>query len=831
MKIFIYLIFFIWYPYLLLPVHSKGKNSPSSWGNNFFNKYSIHIKNNLNSNWTDDYNIVWESPSNDASESMPLGGGDLGCNVWVEPSGDLFLYIQKSGSFNEIGEYVKLGRVRLHLYPNPFEHYTSFRQELDLKNSSILISVEQSKKEDLFNVSLKLWVDIFTQSVHVDLSSNKKIKIEAQYENWRIKDKELSDKNRERFGCFGFEGYPGKVIKKKDCVSFVNDGVLFYHNNEDKTLSPDIMIEQQELLPYKSEITNMNKNLIFGGFLCGTDMQAGRIGQGKYSDTNYKSWSLISKTAKKRHHIQTITHREQTKDYEQWEKQLYKKIKLAVDQKGNQHKNKIWWQNFWNKSWIITDPNKKETDGLWEAGRNYQLFRYQLGCNLSGEYPTKFNGGNFTFDPGLVDSQKNHDPDWRQWGGDVFTAQNQRLLYWPMLKSGDFDGMKAQFNLYKKGLRGAQLKVQHFFGHNGAMFCEYANDSGLDFGAGWGWKNSELRKRGKEVPFGSSEIKAINTYSQPVEAGIMANGSVSYHWESQVEHAYMIMEYHRFTGRCIDEYMPFIKNALIFFDEHYQKRQLLRTGKSLDENGKLVFFPSTSCESYRGAKNPTDLISGIRSCIESLLHLESDSLSLQEKEYFSAYLQRLPNVTLANIEGDTIVTPAESYIKYQNVECPQFYPLFPFNRYDIENPMITFFQNTWKHGTFPKNMIISWHQDGIFYARMGMIEDAYQYNLKKLSNSDRRFPTFWGPGHDWVPDHNWGGSGMIGLQEMLLQTIGDKIHILPCWPHNKDVHFKLHAPQNTTVEVEYIDGKIKKLDVSPKSRMKDVKILITKNNK
>ncbi len=38
---------------------------------------------------------------------------------------------------------------------------------------------------------------------------------------------------------------------------------------------------------------------------------------------------------------------------------------------------------------------------------------------------------------------------------------------------------------------------------------------------------------------------------------------------------------------------------------------------------------------------------------------------------------------------------------------------------------------------------------------------------------------FWGPGYDWTPDHNWGGSGMIGLQEMLLQTNGNLILLFP----------------------------------------------------
>lgn len=772
--------------------------------------------------WTDMYNITWEQPSLNASESMPLGGGDIGCNVWVE-SGDILFYMQKSGSFSENGEYLKLGRVRLRLTPNPFAGVTGFQQSLRLEDGSILISTGEEGKE---SVHIKMWVDIFTQSIHFDLHSDKKIAMEAFYENWRTEDRELANEKRGRFGCFGMEGYPGEVIKKKDQITFSENGILFYHRNAENTLSPDVMIEQQKLTEYKDEICNTISNLTFGGFMFGDNLVAGDVTEGRYCNTDFKAWSLKSKETSNNYHLQIVTHREQTPDMNQWTTRLKEKVALADKEKGNPEKNAEWWWQFWNQSWIITDPARKDTGNLWEVGRNYQLFRYQLGCNMYGEYPSKFNGGNLTFDPGYVDPKMEHDPDWRQWGGDVFTAQNQRLLFWPMLKSGDYDGMIAQFNLYKRGLRGAQLKVREYFGHNGAVYCEYANDAGLDFGAGWGWQGSKMRQRGKELPFGSPEIKAVNTYFEPVEQGVMANGSISYHWESQVEHAYMLLEYNRFTGRNIDEYMPFIKNALIFFDEHYQKRQQMRDGKTLDENGKLVFFPSTSCESYRGAKNPADLVSGIRSCLESLLVLRSDSVSDEDRAYFSAYLERLPDLYYDVIEGDTVVKPAESYIKYQNVECPQFYPLFPFNRYDINSSEIPVFRNTWKHGNFPKNMVISWHQDGIFYARMGMVEEAYQYNKQKLKDSERRFPTFWGPGHDWVPDHNWGGSGMIGLQEMLLQTIGNKIHVLPCWPKDKDVCFKLHAPENTTVEVEYKNGKVQKLEVLPESRMKNVELFL-----
>jgi hypothetical protein len=63
---------------------------------------------------------------------------------------------------------------------------------------------------------------------------------------------------------------------------------------------------------------------------------------------------------------------------------------------------------------------------------------------------------------------------------------------------------------------------------------------------------------------------------------------------------------------------------------------------------------------------------------------------------------------------------------------------------------------------------------------------------------------------------------MIGLQEMLLQTDGKKIFLCPAWPKDQDVHFKLHAPYNTTVEASVVNGKLQSLIVIPEERKKDV---------
>ena len=776
----------------------------------------------------DDYNILWTEQSENSSESMPLVGGDIGCNVWVE-NGDILLYIQRSGSLSENGEYLKMGRFRLQLDPNPFTEESAFRQELKLADGYIEIEAGGIKEKNDKNILIKLWVDVFDPVVHIDLESDTNVELIVSYENWRTKDKELLpiQFGRERFTCFSLEGYPGKVIRVKDQIIPGDKGILFYHRNPKEKLVPEFFIKQQGLEDSADEIFDDLKNRTFGGFLFGDNLIPAGTSDGKYQITPYQSWKLKSNKAKKKHHIQIATHIEQTNTLEEWNKNLDKKVnKASRNYQSAFDKTIAWWHEFWNRSRIFIHPEKPDpSNPVWQMSRNYQLFRYQLGGNAFGEYPTKFNGGNLIYDPILVNDKSAYEPDWRQWGGAVHTAQNQRLLYWPMLKAGDYDAIIPQFELYRKGLPGATARVKTHFGHKGAVFSEYMSATGIVFGAGWGWEGDGHRGRGKEIPFGDPEATGARGYNDTAEVGVMANQSCAYHWESQVEHAYMILEYHRFSGKDISMYMPFIEAAVLFFDEHYQLREKMRTGKPLDKNGKLVIFPSTSCESYRGAKNPSDLIAGLRACINSLISLDEKYLSFEEKEYYKGFFNRIPDYTFDEKNGKRILNPAEEWTMEANQELPQFYPLFPFNQFQIGDEEIQTFKNTYELApAFRKGKIQSWHQDGIFFARMGMTEEAADYNTKKLQDSPRRYPTFWGPGHDWVPDHNWGGSGMIGLQEMLMQTIGDKILLFPAWPHNWDVDFKLHAPGKTTIEGILKNGKLIELKVSPENRRKDVVI-------
>jgi hypothetical protein len=187
-------------------------------------------------------------------------------------------------------------------------------------------------------------------------------------------------------------------------------------------------------------------------------------------------------------------------------------------------------------------------------------------------------------------------------------------------------------------------------------------------------------------------------------------------------------------------------------------------------------------------------------------------------------LNRIPPISFRQFAGHKTIAPAQLWQRINNVETPQLYTVFPWHMYGIGKPDLQIAIDTWQRDTDAVKFrsYMGWKQDNIFAADLGLTKEAAELNVLKMKDSGKRFPAFWGPGFDWAPDHNWGGSGMIGLQEMLLQTDDRKIYLFPTWPKTWDVHFKLHAPYNTTIEAIVKNGKVGMLKVLPQERAKDV---------
>lgn len=733
---------------------------------------------------------------------MPCGGGDIGLNVWVE-KGDLLFYISRSGTFDEHNVFPKLGRVRVRLSPNPFEDGGEFQQELKLNEGFLEITGRKGK----LSATIKVWVEVFSPVIHVDAASSSPVSAQAWYESWRTVAGELKGNAR---SASSYKWTAKSVPVFPDSVKHEDNGVLFYHQNRDSTIF-DAMVRQQQLDAVKSRLWNPLNKLTYGGRMTGENMVTDpAIATGTYADTQFKGFGLKSKSPSRRIQLNIFLHTDQQSDLNVWKKGLLETVaRTRRDEKTALVRTREWWRAFWQRSHLALNAGKEDSaSAVWQVGRNYQLFRYMLGCNAFGDYPTKFNGGLFTYDPVFVDSSYHFTADHRNWGGGTFTAQNQRLVYWPMLKSGDFDMMKPQFEFYQRLLGNAEMRTAHYWGHPGASFPEQIENFGLPNFAEYGSKR----------PAG-------------YDPGLEYNKWLEYLWDTSLEFCLMILDQQRFTNADITRYLPLVESCVVFFDAHYQQLAARRSAAKLDQNGHLVLFPGSAAETYKMAYNSVTTVAGLQTVLERMLALPASYGSSDQRKQWQEMLSRIPPLPLREMQGRRTIAPAQAWERIQNTEIPQLYPVFPYSMYGIGKPDIQTAIDTWKYDTeaIKNRNHTSWHQDGIFCARLGLTDEAAAIAIKKLQDSGRRFPAFWGPGHDWVPDHNWGGSGMIGLQEMLMQTPGsgtagvsEPIFLLPAWPDDWDVQFKLHAPLNTIVEGEWKDRKMIRLKVTPESRLKDI---------
>ncbi|MCG2614792.1 DUF5703 domain-containing protein [Terrimonas sp. NA20] len=741
-----------------------------------------------------DYNVVWNTTSKNSSESMPCGAGDIGLNVWVE-NGDLLIYIARSGNFDENNALLKSGRLRLKLSPAVFDG-NNFKQELHLQSGYITVSGEKNGVK----ATAKIWVDVFHPIAHVEVNSNKKVSAEVLYESWRYQDRVLQA--RENFGNSYKWAAPKKNIGKKDSIAFEGNKVVFYHNNQSPNIF-DASVAQQAMDSVKADLYNPIKDLCFGGMLIADNFIAAGNADGKYTDTDFRGWKLKNNKPASSFAISVYLNNSQGTT-ENWRRSLDSLVATQHKRRAvNFTASQKWWNEFWNRSFIHIGKPAGKTEAE-DVSRNYQLFRYMLAANAKGEWPTKFNGGLFTVDPVFTDSAHHLTPDYRNWGGGIHTSQNQRLVYFPSIKNGDWDILQAQLNFYLRLQKNAELRSKVYWGHGGASFTEQLENYGLPNYAEYG--------QGRPAWF---------------DKGVEYNAWLEHQWDTVLEFCLMMLEEEAYTGRDITDRITFIESCLRFFDEHYQYLAKLRGRKALTDEGKLILFPGSGAETFKMAYNASSTIAGLQVLSQRLLALPAKYATEEKRKLWLAFSKKIPVVPYTNVFGKTTIAPAITWERINNTESPQLYPVYPWNIYGVGKPGLDTALNTWKYDT---NVIkfrshIGWKQDNIWAARLGLAADAWKLTSAKLKNSGRRFPAFWGPGFDWVPDHNWGGSGMIGLQEMLLQTDGQRILLLPSWPTELDVHFKLHAPGNTTVEAVWKNGKMERLTVVPEARRGDVEIM------
>lgn len=420
--------------------------------------------------------------------------------------------------------------------------------------------------------------------------------------------------------------------------------------------------------------------------------------------------------------------------------------------------------------------------------RGYVLQRFINACGGRGAFPIKFNGSIFTVD--ARERGERFDADYRRWGG-PYWFQNTRLPYWSMLAAGDFDLMQPLFNMYREMLPFAKARTRLYFGHDGAFFPETLYFWGAYANNNYGWD-----RKGKHI----SHVD--NTY-------------IRYYWSSGLELTAMMLDYYDYTGDgkfLHDTLVPLADAVITFYDEHYER----------GDDGKIVFEPAQALETWQEAVNPLPVIAGLRFVLDRLVAVADPGITRQQRERWERLRSELPELPTARAGDQEFLLPAEKFDALRNMENPELYAVFPYRLFGIGKAGLETGRATFERRRFKGTG--GWRQDAIQAACLGLTSLAAEYVMRNFTTYHRgsRFPAFWGPNFDWIPDQDHGSVAMIALQRMLIQADGKKILLFPAWPRNWDVEFKLRAPMNTVVECVYGDGEVKYIKVTPERRARDI---------
>lgn len=691
-----------------------------------------------------DYNVMWDSPSENAAGSMPIGNGETGANFWVEPSGDMVFYISRTDAWSETGELYKLGRVRISTQP-AITSANDFRQTLDLENGRINLRGA--------GIDLNFFIDSDANTLYLSGTAQEPIQANIKAEVWRTKE-ESANWLRSIGNCPDqqlFKIFPDHILREKDAI------MVYHHNSQS---SYNAILDLQEIQIDNRASYDPFKNRCFGyriegtGFKKVSNQELRTSAPTKDIEIRIPTFSGIFHNASKR------------------VDEMRKLTASPAPAAEAMERTARFWKEFWNRSYIYVQTCDEEQS--FRINSSYILQRWIQACGGRGNYPIKFNGSIFTVDPKLTDAGENPSPDYRRWGGD-FWWQNTRLNYHPMLKSGDYDMMKPLFEHYFRILPMMKALAKSLAGVDGALSPEIT------------------------TVFGTHSYL---DYTSPGESGNkFANCPyIRYHWVSSVEMISLMLDYYDYTQDTefvSSRLVPYAREMLKFYKNFY----------GIDENQKLLISPTQALETYWYddiMRNDMPTVAGMRDIMPRLLALPKNLSTPEDIALWKELNDIIPELPTMELNGKTQFAPAELFNPQRNnVENPRLYPIFPFHLCNISTDNLQIgIDSYWDRETKSDN---GWSQDGQQAARLGLTDEAVRLLDAHTKNShpNFRFKAIWGPNFDWTPDQDHGASLMMILQDMVLQTWNGKDYQLPAFPKNWGVKYKLHSHSGQIVEGEH----------------------------
>src|SRR5208337_4332180 len=130
-----------------------------------------------------------------------------------------------------------------------------------------------------------------------------------------------------------------------------------------------------------------------------------------------------------------------------------------------------------------------------------------------------------------------------------------------------------------------------------------------------------------------------------------------------------------------------------------------------DTNGRRVFDPAQSLETWHVAVNPLPEIAGLRFLLPRLLALPKNVTTEAQRSRWMRILQELPPLPVADVGGVKMLRPAASFSACANSENPELYGVFPFRLYGVGRPDLALARTTYDRRANRHNH--GWCQDSI----------------------------------------------------------------------------------------------------------------------
>jgi len=764
-------------------------------------------------------NVEWDGPSKqDSFDSMPLGNGDIGLNVWFEVNGDILFYVSKVDAYDSQHLLPKLGRLRLRTEP-----------ALDVNNVKSTLLLEQGAVEILAgDAKFRVWVDANAPVIRVQghCPSPRKVSIAAEsLRQWQNAADPLPGSGT------------AALLFQDD-----SDTVAWCYRNQSSTWAANFANQNSPEIVAKTKDPILHRT-------SGCALTA--KGFKRINPTTIASPQAVSGIDAT---VRVLTNQPETPDA--WKSEAIRPVK------SDWNAHLAWWKAFWNRSHIFIPkagegtynldqyrfmqfPQARDvyeghkeipaTQNAYQITQRYALERFCQAIASRGAVPPPYNGSIFTMDmpAGVMGFDKPKDspisPDGRDWAMLSFMWQNTRHPYWSMPNRGDYDTILPGMNFVRNGLDIAKDRCKKLYGIDGMVIFE----------ASW-YHNVGV------FPFEGMP------------------GHLRFHQLATVELPAIMAETYSHTR---DD--KFLRETLLPCAEEGLKFYFNRFTKT-DPRGKMLMEGVGCAETYQGVTNPATEIGCMKYLLDLLISFPIDA---PRRATFTKWRAMLPDVPTRRIRGMDLLAVGEVYDPGRvDCETPELYSIYPFRQAWIGTPdklamarQSFHVKNSSLDGTVDWQPVETggWQSAPVQAAHLGLAREAarlasinfhdrfahWSGNLAKGPNGElmrgscdtpgfvvgdpksglpfpyrprAKFPAFWETKMDGTPDNDHGANSVNTLQAMLLQSEGDKIHLLPAWPEDWDVSFKLTAASKTTVEAVYQNGRITSLKVTPESRRKDI---------